>query len=598
MSWGQALAKRPVVVGPVGLEVVGQVLVGVAPAVGAEYPDLLAAQLVPQGLEHAALVHAAQDPLPAALVGAVQQLLEVRRDHALDGDLLAAGVVAGGMGGGGLVPLDQPQRLDHRGVGGVGGAELQRLQQLDQAVAVVVGVGGLEHPLLVLAKRRPLRPELAQQVDQRLHPAGRWVDHLADRVVGGIQCRLGDLEQDVLLARDPFELGDDLLDDLLLGPGVDPVHGGEQQVDQGVGELAFAAVQQGGEQGVLGRLRVGAQVAWGFDRGPGPPAGDDLGSDVDKQPGGQADRPDRLQLGDFFLGGLQAHVARVGLDGGEHLPPILAILGVLAALVGGGLAGVIGVIAGLGDQGQHPGSHLGRDTARDPYGQGLLGLPQRRGDDPAEPGRGRRLDALVPQVPQEFLAYAFGAALTLADVLGQPGGVLVGVGDSALAEPQERADLGAVVLERAACPFVEAELFGWDVDLAGEVGDRVLGKLAAAAGEAAVAGGELEQQRKPQARRPALAGDLGQLLADQGPVLDQLVFVDRAGHGRLGSFDAASGHTAASGTVAKTGPEVPTSTGGGTPHCQRSCPGRRIRANYRAWKGKVPTPSRNPALRV
>ena len=39
-----------------------------------------------------------------------------------------------------------------------------------------------------------------------------------------------------------------------------------------------------------------------------------------------------------------------------------------------------------------------------------------------------------------------------------------------------------------------------------------------------------QQQGEPQARRPALAGDLGQLLTDEGPPLDQLVFVELAGH--------------------------------------------------------------------
>jgi hypothetical protein len=55
----------------VRLEVVREVLVGVAPLVGADDPDLLAAQLLAQRLEGADLVHAADHP-PAGLTGVLE----------------------------------------------------------------------------------------------------------------------------------------------------------------------------------------------------------------------------------------------------------------------------------------------------------------------------------------------------------------------------------------------------------------------------------------------------------------------------------------------------------------------------------------------
>jgi len=70
------------------------------------------------------------------------------------------------------------------------------------------------------------------QFPQRLLTTGhRGEHHLAYRVIGCGQRCLGDLEQDVFLAAHPFEGVDQLRGDLLLCPGGDPVHGGDQQVE-------------------------------------------------------------------------------------------------------------------------------------------------------------------------------------------------------------------------------------------------------------------------------------------------------------------------------------------------------------------------------
>ena len=69
----ERLAQAGVVLGAAGLEVGGQVLIGVTPSVGAGDPDLLAAQVLAQRLEGDHLVEHPDDALAAVLVGAVDQ---------------------------------------------------------------------------------------------------------------------------------------------------------------------------------------------------------------------------------------------------------------------------------------------------------------------------------------------------------------------------------------------------------------------------------------------------------------------------------------------------------------------------------------------
>jgi hypothetical protein len=68
--------------------------------------------------------------------------------------------------------------------------------------------------------------------------------------------------------------------------------------------------------------------------------------------------------------------------------------------------------------------------------------------------------------------------------------------------------------------------------LAGDIGHRLIRQLAAAAREPAMPGAELQQQREAQAGRPALAGHLPQLITNQRPVLDQLIFIKLHHHAR------------------------------------------------------------------
>jgi hypothetical protein len=123
---------------------------------------------------------------------------------------------------------------------GVLAAELEHLQQPDQAgpVVVCVGgpVGGLHRPPVGGAGRLVLGDQVPQAVlpdDGKHHPP--------HRVVGPRERRVGDPEQDALLALDPPERVDQLSGDPPLGPRADPVDSRDQQVHQRVGDLPSAA---------------------------------------------------------------------------------------------------------------------------------------------------------------------------------------------------------------------------------------------------------------------------------------------------------------------------------------------------------------------
>ncbi|WP_425460182.1 CATRA conflict system CASPASE/TPR repeat-associated protein [Herbidospora galbida] len=267
----EGLAEFGVVLEAAYLVVGGEVVVGVAPPVRPDHPDLLAAQLVAQALEHPALIHRPQDPLTALAVGPVHQLYQLRRHHAVDRNALAERVALDPVRLLGLVAFDQRQCVHHRRVHRVRRPELQRLDDLDQAGPVVVGVGGLEHPLLVLPVRRPFGLELVQQRHQRLVTARhRRIDHVLDPGLRCLQRGLGHLEQDGLLARHPLQLRHEIAGHLRVRAGVDPVHRRDQQVDEGVGDLAAAARQVSGQQRHLDVVRRPPQLAGCLGRHPRP----------------------------------------------------------------------------------------------------------------------------------------------------------------------------------------------------------------------------------------------------------------------------------------------------------------------------------------
>jgi len=252
----EGFPQRGVVLDAALVEVGGQVLVGVAPPFGAGDPDVLAAQSVAQGLEGDDLIRHPHHPAPSLAVGAEHQRLPVPAGAPVDGDGLTERVVLQPAGRGG----DELEGGQHRLVGAPG-AKLEHLEEPDQAAPVVVGVRGAQRGLDGALVDRALGLVLVDQLAQRLLAAGHGrIDDLPDGVVGRGQGRGGDREQDVLLAGDPLEGVDEFLGDSAVGAGGDPVHRGNQQVDQGVGELAFPGGQQRREQGQPQLLGVAAQM--------------------------------------------------------------------------------------------------------------------------------------------------------------------------------------------------------------------------------------------------------------------------------------------------------------------------------------------------
>src|SRR4051794_18101563 len=93
------------------------------------------------------------------------------------------------------------------------------------------------------------------------------------------------------------------------------------------------------------------------------------------------------------------------------------------------------------------------------------------------------------------------------DVFGKPGGEGLAVLDGRLPEAEERADLGAVVLDGAAVPVVARPFPGRDISLAGDVLDGDVGDIMPLPGKTPLVLEELQQDGKAQARRAALVGE-------------------------------------------------------------------------------------------
>ncbi|WP_326637263.1 hypothetical protein OIE67_05475 [Nonomuraea fuscirosea] len=139
-------------------------------------------------------------------------------------------------------------------------------------------------------------------------------DDLADRIVGLAERGVGDLEQDVLLSVHRLNALISSLVTLAVGPRLDPMHGGDQQFHQRVGDLPLSLLDQRRQQEHRQLARMCAHVGGRLHRCPGPPGGQHLGRHVGEQSGRQFDRARRRQLADLGHHRLQAHVARRGLD--------------------------------------------------------------------------------------------------------------------------------------------------------------------------------------------------------------------------------------------------------------------------------------------
>jgi hypothetical protein len=121
----------------------------------------------------------------------------------------------------------------------------------------------------------------------------------AHGLVGLLERRLGEPEQDALLAAHPAQVGHQLALDAPLGARVDPVHQRDQQLDQAVGDLRRAGVAQRGQQREPHRPGPGAQVGRVLGRGSRPPGRHELLGRVVEQVGGKAERSHALELVDL-----------------------------------------------------------------------------------------------------------------------------------------------------------------------------------------------------------------------------------------------------------------------------------------------------------
>ena len=97
--------------------------------------------------------------------------------------------------------------------------------------------------------------------------------------------------------------------------------------------------------------------------------------------------------------------------------------------------------------------------------------------------------------------------------------------DVRLAEAEEAADLGAVVLDRAAAPVVPQVLLGRHAHLLGEMDDHRAGDLLPRPREAPVPPEHFEQHGEAQPCRACLVGQQRQLIRRQRPLLNQFILV-------------------------------------------------------------------------
>lgn len=201
---------------------------------------------------------------------------------------------------------------------------------------------------------RPRGLPLGHQVVQR-----RFIDHgeddVAHRVVRPGQARRGQLEQERGLARDALQVGDQLALDPLLGLGGDAVHGGDQEVDERVGDLATAHVAEGGEQGDPCRRGMAPQLMQLLGGDASPIGEEHLTRRALERIGGQGHGPQGHELADLVGHALQAGPPGPGAQRDER--------------------GVAGVLGGGVKQGVEPGDRLGRQPGDQRRAEGGVVAP-------------------------------------------------------------------------------------------------------------------------------------------------------------------------------------------------------------------------------
>jgi len=165
---------------------------------------------------------------------------------------------------------------------------------------------------------------------------------------------------------------------------------------------------------------------------------------------------------------------------------------------------------------------------------------QRGADETVNPvGRGR-FDVRGATTLVDGRAGVFVAVVARHDLVAEPGGEILAVLDRRLPEPEGVANLGAVVLDRAARPVILRVVLRRDADLRGHVDDDGAGDLVLGVREPRLVLEELEQEGEAEPCRPRLVAEQLQFGRRQGPVLGQIVGVPPALHDTPRSHRAAA----------------------------------------------------------
>lgn len=141
--------------------------------------------------------------------------------------------------------------------------------------------------------------------------ADNWKDNITHDSIWFLQGRAGDLEQQVLLAGDAFQIVEQLAIDPMLGTCSDVVDGFDEQVYQIIGQCPAAQMHEGCKPSEPGWLRMPAELVGGFGRDPPPITIEFMGKHTVEQTARQLDLPNQLQLRQLVLDTRQAWLARI-----------------------------------------------------------------------------------------------------------------------------------------------------------------------------------------------------------------------------------------------------------------------------------------------
>ena len=299
--------QRPIIRCALRLEVGREILVRVAISVGADDPDLLAPKLVAQGVQDTDLVGDPVDALPSPGIFFNDRFAPEALHDAVDRhDFFGRESLESCPG----VTLQEIERLDDRAMVRIVRAEFQALEDFGHHAAVMTLVGIADHR----SQRRPVARAcglgLPDQIAQGLFPDNRE-DDIAHDAVGLFEGGAGEVEQQVLLAGDAFQIVEQLALHPALGARADVMNGLDQKIGQVVRQHPAVQMPESGEPCEPGRLRMAAEFVGRLGCDPPPIALELMGKDAVKQIGRQSNSAGQLQSGQRLLNAGQAWLPRI-----------------------------------------------------------------------------------------------------------------------------------------------------------------------------------------------------------------------------------------------------------------------------------------------